>query len=159
MGILKYTHFLYTTIATLTLKPSHQQNNQYSEINNTHVKSWIFPQLPAHMVGKEPLIYWLLIGVWQLSALTGGSLYTMLLWRKIRKIEFCDYKKNLLLDLLSMVAIIDSAGLKFQFVTKHHHWLFGQNRTSLNALLLSRFKAGEDKSNQCFKTIKDKVFF
>mgnify|MGYP000123814703 CR=1 FL=1 len=29
---------------------------------------------------------------------------------------FCDYKKNVLLDLLSTVAIIDSAGLKFQFV-------------------------------------------
>jgi len=29
-----------------------------------------------------------------------------------------------LLDLLNTVAIIDSAGLKFQFVTKHHHWLF-----------------------------------
>jgi len=26
-----------------------------------------------------------------------------------------------LLDLLNTVAIIDSAGLKFQFVTKHHH--------------------------------------
>jgi len=34
----------------------------------------------------------------------------------IRKFEFCDYKKKLLLDLLSTVAIIDSSGLKFQFV-------------------------------------------
>ena len=51
------------------------------------------------------------------------------------------------------IAIIDSTGLKFQFVTKHHHWLFGQNRTSLNALLLTRIKIGEDKPNQCSKTI------
>ena len=51
------------------------------------------------------------------------------------------------------IAIIDSTGLKFQFVTKHHHWLFGQNRTSLNALLLTRIKIGEDKPNQCLKTI------
>jgi len=36
-----------------------------------------------------------------------------------------------LLDLLSTVAIIDITGLKFHFVTKHHHWLFGQNGTSL----------------------------
>ena len=51
------------------------------------------------------------------------------------------------------IAIIDSTGLKFQFVTEHHHWLFGQNRTSLNALLLTRIKIGEDKPNQCSKTI------
>ena len=51
------------------------------------------------------------------------------------------------------IAIIDSSGLKFQFVTKHHHWLFGQTRTSLNALLLTRIKIGEDKPNQCSKTI------
>jgi len=51
------------------------------------------------------------------------------------------------------IAIIDSTGLKIQFVTKHRQWLFGQNRTSLNALLLTRIKIGEDKPNQCSKTI------
>ena len=63
--------------------------------------------------------------------------------------EFCDYRRSYCL----IFAIINSAGLKFQFVTKHHHWLFGQNRTSLNALLLTQIKIGEDKPNQCSKTI------
>ena len=62
-------------------------------------------------------------------------------------------EKKLLLHLLSTVAIINIPGLKFQFVTKHHHWLFGQNRTSFNALLLTRIKIGEDKPTQCSKTI------
>ena len=62
-------------------------------------------------------------------------------------------EKKLLLHLLSTVAIINIPGLKFQFVTKHHHWLFGQNRTSFNALLLTRIKIGVDKPTQCSKTI------
>jgi len=37
----------------------------------------------------------------------------------------------------SLIAIFESAGLKIQFVTKHRYWLFGQNSTSLNALLLT----------------------
>ena len=55
-----------------------------------------------------------------------------------------------MLELLQLLIVLV---WQFQCVTKHHHWLFGQNRTRLNALLFTRIKIGEDKLNQCSKTI------
>ena len=71
----------------------------------------------------------------------------------IRNFEICDYKKTYCLiywvRLYILIVLVWTFSL---FATKHHHWLFGQNRTSLNSLLLTRIKIGEDKPNQCSKT-------
>ena len=72
----------------------------------------------------------------------------------IRNFEICDYKKTYCLIYWVRLHILIVLLWTFSlFVTKHHHWLFGQNRTSLNSLLLTRIKIGEDKLNQCSKTL------